>query len=312
MSGGTLDSMSQNRSSVAITLLSSLALAFLMTSSPLRAQTPAQTPAQPAPAPPAAPSFAPFEEDYHFEVSADGWFTRPTTAMYSDTETVTTTATSTTAAVTTNVTGTNIDFIKQLNLSDQLFPTLHVLVRPLKKHKIRLDFYPLRYSQTATLTSALNFNGQTYASGDAVTSSLHWNEWELTYEYDFVTSPRGFLGGVAGLNVYSVSGSMSDANKSGTASVGIPMPGLGAIGRYYFTPRFSATGAFTGFVLPGGNTSTNGHVINVQGYATISLSKNVGIQEGYRFFDAAHYFNSPVNTGEFQISGAFIGAVFRY
>jgi hypothetical protein len=90
------------------------------------------------------------------------------------------------------------------------------------------------------------------------------------------------------------------------------MPGAGVTGRYYFTPRFSATGSFMGFLLPGGNTSTNGHVVNVQGYATVSLSKYVGIEGGYRFFDAAHHYNSPVNTGEFQIGGAFAGAVFRY
>jgi hypothetical protein len=301
--------MRHNRSSAVITLLASLAFTLLMTSSPAHGQTPAQPAAPPAQP---APTFAPFEEDYRFEVSVDGWWTRPSTMMYSDTETITKAATSTSAAVTTTVTGTNIDFIKQLNLGDQLLPTFHVLVRPRKKHKIRLDYYPLRYNQTATLSAPLNFNGQTFASGDAVTSSLHLNEWELAYEYDFVTSARGFLGGVAGGNLYLVSGEMSDATQGGTASVRILMPGLGVTGRYYFTPRFSATGSFMGFVLPGGNTSTTGHVVNVQGYATVSLSKYVGIEGGYRFLNAGHYYNSPVNTGDFQIGGAFIGGVFRY
>ena len=164
--------------------------------------------------------------------------------MYSDTETITTTAaTSTTAAVTTTVTGTNTDFRQQLGLHNQWFPAFHVVIRPQEKQKIRFDFYPLYYKQSATLSSAINFNGQTFAAGDAVTSSLYWNEWELSYEYDFLTFERGYVGGAVGANLYSVSGQIADSTQGGTAGVHIPMPGLGVTGRYYLTPRFSATGS---------------------------------------------------------------------
>src|SRR5215470_2538476 len=198
LSGGTLHCMRQNPLNALFTLSTALVCALLTLSLPAQAQlpTPAQppTPTQPGqpPAQPATPpsivpvpSFVPIGETYRFEVSVDAWSTLPSTMTYSDTETITTTAaTSTTAAVTTTVTGTNIDFRQQLGLHNQWFPAFHVVIRPQEKQKIRFDFYPLYYKQSATLASAINFNGQTFAAGDAVSSSLYWNEWELSYEYD--------------------------------------------------------------------------------------------------------------------------------
>jgi hypothetical protein len=299
--------------------LAAAVLALVLYSSPARAQAappPAQPtpPAQPAaPSPVPVPSFVPLAEGYHFEVSVDAWSTLPSTMMYSDTETITTTAaTSTTAAVTTTVTGTNIDFKQQLGLHNQWFPAFHVVIRPQEKQKIHFSFYPLYYKQTATLSAPINFNGQTFAAGDTVSSSLYWNEWQLGYEYDVLTFERGYVGALAGANFYAVSGQLADSAQSGTAGVHIPMPGLGAIGRYYLTERFSTTGSFMGYWLPGGDTSTHGHVINVELYGTVSISKYVALQGGYRLFDAAHHFNSPVNTGSFLINGGFIGGVFRY
>ena len=57
---------------------------------------------------------------------------------------------------------------------------------------------------------------------------------------------------------------------------------------------------------------TNGHVVNAQAYGTVNISKYVALQGGYRLFNAAHHFNSPLNTGDFLINGGFIGGVFRY
>jgi hypothetical protein len=292
--------------------LTATILALVLYSSPARAQA-AQPPAQPAqPTPPSSepvPSFVPVGETYRFEVSVDAWSTLPSTVRYSDTETVTPSG-STTG---TTVTGTDIDFRQQLGLPAQKWvPAFHVVIQPQPRHKIRFDFYPLYYKQSATLSSTINFNGQTYLAGQTVASSLYWNEWQLGYEYDVLTFDRGYVGGVAGANFYSVSGQLSNGSQEGTAGVHIPMPGLGAIGRYYATHRVSFTGAFTGYFLPGGDTSTHGHVIDVDLYGTINVSKYIGIQGGYRLLNASHHFSSPVNTGDFTIGGGFIGGIVRY
>jgi hypothetical protein len=292
--------------------LTATVLALALHSSPARAQA-AQPPAQPAqpaqPAPPSSvpvPSFVPVGETYHFEVSVEDWSTLPSTMMYSDTEVVTSGTTSTT------VVGTNINFKEQLGLHNQWFPAFHVVIRPRPKHKIRFDFYPLYYKESATLFANINFNGQTYLAGQTVASTLYWNEWQFGYEYDALTFDRGYIGGVVGMNFYSVSGQLSNGSQEGTAGVHIPMPGLGAIARYYATPRVSFVAAYTGYFLPGGDTSTHGHVNDVDLYGVINISKYIGIQGGYRFFNASHRFDSPVNTGNFTLGGGFLGGTFRY
>src|SRR5215475_12566423 len=206
--------MRLNPLSSLFTMSAATALALLTLSSPVRAQAqpptqapPPQQPAQPAPPSPTTPvpSFVPIGETYRFEVSVDAWSTLPSTMMFSDTETITTTpASGTTAAVTTTVVGTNIDFKQQLGLHNQWFPAFHVVIRPQERHKIRFDFFPLYYKQTATLPVNVNFNGQTYLAGQTIASSLYWNEWQLGYEYDFITFERGYIGGVAGANFYAV------------------------------------------------------------------------------------------------------------
>src|SRR5215467_12145902 len=201
--------MRQNPLTALFTLSTAIVCALLTMSSPAQAQPPApaqpptptqpgQPPAQPAP-PPAiipVPSFVPIGETYRFEVSVDAWSTLPSTMMFSDTETITTTAaTSTTPAVTTTITGTNIDFKQTLGLHNQWFPAFPVVIRPQQKHKIRFSFFPLYYKQSATLPATINFGGQTYLAGEAISSSLYWNEWQLGYEYDFLTFDRGYAGG---------------------------------------------------------------------------------------------------------------------
>src|SRR5580765_7175670 len=168
-------------------LLTATVLALVLHSSPARAQA-AQPPAQPAqpaqPAPPSTvpvPSFVPIGESYRFEVSVDAWSTLPSTVMYSDTETITPTGSTTS----TTITGTDINFRQQLGLPAQKwFPSFHVVIRPQPRHKIRFDFFPLYYKQSATLSAPINFNGQTYLAGQNVDSTLYWNEWQLAYEYD--------------------------------------------------------------------------------------------------------------------------------
>lgn len=289
------------------TFFASFACALLLMSSLARAQA-AQPPAQPAPPPSIpVPSFVPIGETYRFEISVEGWSTLPSTMMYSDTETVTSGTTSTT------VVGTDINFKEQLGLPTQTWvPAFHVVFRPQPKHKIRADYYPLRYKESATLFAPINFNGQTYLTGQTVASTLDWNEWQFGYEYDVLTFDRGYIGGVVGMNLYSIDAQLSNGTQAGGAGVRIPMPGLGAIARYYVTPRFAVVGAYTGYFLPGGATSTHGHVNDVDLYGVINISKYIGMQGGYRFFNASHRFDSPVNTGDFTLGGGFLGGTFRF
>ena len=263
-------------------------LGFVLLSAPAGAQsTPAPLTSEPA-----------IGEDYRIEVAAGVWATVPSTVQYSDTEN--------------GLTGTNIDFKQQLGLSNQRFPEFHLVVRATAKHKFRAELIPLNYQQTTTLTTNLNYGGQPFLAGQAVSSTLQWNAWRGVYEYDVITGARGYVGGIVGLNDVVVNGTLANGSQSVTSNVQIPMPGLGVIVRYYPWARLSITGESMGFDLPGRSTHTHGHAIDVDASATANISKHVGIEGGYRAFDVSYTFGTAVNSGTFMIRGPYIGGIVRY
>jgi len=294
----------------------------LFAASPVYAQTPPtpqtppiqQVPPLPQSAPPGgpvAPVVTIIGEEYHVEFSAGAWVTRPSTVEYSDTETLTNTVGSTTT--TTVVNGTLVNFRSQLGLPNLTFPEGHLTVRIAPKQKIRGEYIPLQYKQSvASLSSDINFNGQTYKAGQTVESTYHWNEWKVAYEYDALVFDRGFVGGQAAVSAMNISAAMANTAQSGTASVTILMPGLGAIGRYYLTSRISVTADFFGFWLPGSGTSTHAHSLEIDGYGMFNFNKHVGAQVGVRAWDAAHVWSSPLNTGSITVVGPYVGGTARF
>jgi hypothetical protein len=295
-------------SSYAINPYGMLALLLLgLTAARADAQT-ALTPA-PATAAQATSTSEPSEaigERYHVELSVGAWFTMPSTALFSDSEVVTSGTTSTT------VNGTSIDFKKQLGLNNKTFPGGHLTIRLAPKHKLLGEFIPINYKQSATLTGDIITSGQTYLSGQPVQSELRWNEWNAGYEYDLMTSPSGYLGAVIAVTRLNVAGGLANGAQSGTATVNIVMPGLGATGRYYVRPQVSLTGGLLAFYLPGGATSTHGHSIQIDGYATVNASKYVGVQAGYRSFIMSYVWESPLNSSSMTIGGPYLGGTLHF
>ena len=293
----------------AIILYSFFSVAFV--TFPARAFAQAAPPAAPAPATaapaePAVPTMVVIGEQYHAEVQVGAWFSMPSTMMYSDTESVTS------GTTTTTVNGTNIDFKKDLGLANKVFPEVHLTIRLAPKHKLRGDFMPIYYKQSATLASDIAFDGQNYLKGQSVESTLRWNEWKAGYEFDVISEDRYYVGAIFAGSSLNLSGAMANSAQSGTASVNILMPGLGATARYYVAPKFSVTGEFLYFYLPGSATSTHGHVMQVDGYATFNFTKHAGVQAGFRSFDTAHVWGSPLNTGSMTIFGPYVGGTAHF
>jgi hypothetical protein len=303
-----LESMSNKplTSLYAIILYSAFTLSIALLPARAHAQA-AQPPATPAAPPePVAPVVTIIGEEYRVELSAGAWFTMPSAVTYSDTENVTS------GTTTTTVTGTNIDYKKDLGLQDKVFPEVHLTIRLAPKHKLRGEYIPIFYKESATLAADLNFNGQAYLKGQAVDSTLRWNEWHVGYEFDVLTADRGYLGGIAAASSLNVSGALANTVQSGTASVNILMPGLGATARYYPASRVSVTGEVLFFDLPGGATSTHGHIVQIDGYATFNFTKHAGVKVGYRSFDTTHVFGSPLNTGSMTIRGPYVGGTAHF
>jgi len=292
-------------------LYSVFALALVLTPASVLAQAapPAPAPAQ-APAEPIAPVIAIVGEEFRVELQVGAFASMPSTVLYSDTETLTSTVNGVTT--TTQVNGTLVDFKGMLGLKNQVFPEIHATIRLAPKHKLRGEYMPLFYKESKVIGSDFKFNGQTYTAGQTVESTMHWKEWYIGYEFDPIVTDRAYLGAVVAVNSLNLSGATANASQSGTASVNIVMPGLGASGRFYASGRVSVTGDFLYFYLPGSGTSTHGHALQGGGYVTYNVNKHFGAQLGYRVFDTTHVWGSPLNTGSMTIPGPFVGGTAHF
>ena len=75
-------------------------------------------------------------EKYHIEAGADFWF--PTSDMTVSSESL-------------GILGSQIDFKRDLGLTDTRFRALQLQLRPARSHKFRFQYIPVTYTQSATL-----------------------------------------------------------------------------------------------------------------------------------------------------------------
>jgi hypothetical protein len=207
--------------------------------------------------------------------------------------------------------GSTIDLKNDLGLADKKVAEFQLMVKLALKHKIRVQFIPISYTQTATTPRALTFNSQTYPAGSSITSSLAWNAWRFGYEYDFVSTYRGFIGTIVDVKYTDVGAALTAPGVAGAASARAPIPALGGIGRIYLAQNLSITGELTGFKFPGGwIKSTSGSYADMDLYAMLNFTDAFGIRAGLRKFDVEYTLTN--DTGSFKLSGPYVGVSLRF
>ena len=235
-------------------------------------------------------------EKYHIEAGAGYWF--PTADMVVSSEQL-------------GIRGDRIDFKKTLGLTDQRFPILDIQLRPARSHKFRLNYIPVNYTQTTTLTQEIVFNGIRYRLGLPVNSAIDWKTYEITYEYDFVVKNWGFVGFDLQAKYTDVQVALASPLASEFAHARGPIPAIGGIFRYYVVPNISVTGELSGFKIPDSIDSRyNAHYVDLDIYGTLNFTNNIGVKGGYRSRDVGYLIKS--DTGAFTLKGIYFGAVLRY
>jgi hypothetical protein len=242
-------------------------------------------------------------EKYHIEASVGIW--APSTEM-------------TISSAALGIQGDDIDFKRDLGLTDQKFKELHIVLRPFKRHKLRFQFIPIKYEQgPVTLTRDVVFEGQRYTVGLPVNSSLDWKAYRFTYEYDFISRNRGFVGFMLDAKYTDVFASLASPIDTESVHARAPIPTLGGIGRFYIVPNISITGELSGFKIPDSvSQNYKGHYADLDIYGTLNVVNNFGVQLGYRSFDLGYTVkkDSGITTdaGSFVLKGLYFGVVARY
>jgi len=235
-------------------------------------------------------------ESYHVELGAGFWY--PAADM----------------TITSGPAGSTINLKNDLGLADRKMTEFQLVIKPGLKHKIRVQYIPISYTQTGTPASALTFGGQTYAAGAPIDSTLEWKAWRVGYEYDFVSNYRGFVGTIVDLKYTDVSATLTTSATGGrtaSASASAPIPALGGIARVYLAQNLSMTGELTGFKFPGSwIKSTSGHYADMDIYAMLNFANSFGVRAGYRKFDVEYTLTD--DTGMFKLDGWYLGASIRF
>ena len=235
-------------------------------------------------------------ESYHIEAGAGYWF--PTADIIVSSEQL-------------GIPGSQINAKRDLGLTDQRFPILDLQLRPARSHKFRFQYIPVSFTQTATLTRDIVFNGIRYRLGLPVNSTLDWKTYEFGYEYDFVVKNWGFVGFNLQAKYTDVEVKLASLIATEFAHARGPIPAIGGIARVYVVPNISITGELSGFKIPDSiDNRYNAHYIDFDLYGTVNFTNNIGVKGGYRSRDVGYLIKS--DSGAFTLNGIYFGAVLRY
>ena len=208
--------------------------------------------------------------------------------------------------------GTDINAKRDLALVDKRLPVLNLVLKAARKHRLRIQYIPIKYEQSAILNRAIDFNGQRYSVGLPVNSSLDWKALRIGYEYDFIIKNRGFGG-------FIIEDKQTDVRvdiatpliRPQFARARAPIPALGGIARVWVVPRANITAEVTGFTIPDTVEGRyDAHYVDIDVYGTINPTNNVGVKIGYRSLDMNYKFDE--DAGAFTLKGFYIGIVARY
>ena len=244
-----------------------------------------------APQPPAV------GEDYHVEVGAMFWTPSPEIVIRFDEL---------------GAAGSDVDLVQEFALEDKRFTEFRAVLKPGRKHKVRVQYVPIRYEAEAFIQREFVFGGRRFTIGVPASTDIEWNLWRFGYEWDFVSNTHGFLGLVADLKYNKVSAQIaSPAIGAAVADAQAPAPGIGVIGRGYLSRNLSVTAEFVGFKVPDRITEEfDGEMWDFDIYATVNFGRHVGVQGGYRRLDVEYLVEE--DAGTLKMKGLYWGGVVRF
>jgi hypothetical protein len=214
----------------------------------------------------------------------------------------------------------SVDLVGEFGIENTRFNEFRSVIKGGRKHKLRLSHINMQYNQSATLQRTITFGGSTFPVDVPATADLKWEFWRFGYEYDFVASPRGFLGLITELKVNKVNATLAASGYgSSVTDVSAPIPAVGVIARVYPHKLFAITTEFTGFKLPGFigkkindtvQDDFEARMYDLDLSGTLSFARYIGAQIGYRRV-TANYLIDP-DAGDLKMSGMYFGGVLRF
>jgi hypothetical protein len=145
-------------------------------------------------------------------------------------------------------------------------------------HKIRGSYTPLDYDGIVIAGRDLTFGETTFLASSRLVTSMKGVYYTGAYEYDFVSSTWGFIGGLIGAKVFDVDTLLVGPEQGlrEQETLRTPIPVLGLVSRFY-VGGFSVEGEVSGVTL-----GSRGHLLEADASARIHVSDRLAVTGGYR------------------------------
>ena len=202
---------------------------------------------------------------------------------------------------------TDIDFVQEFGIEKKSFPEIRFVVG--RSHKFRLGYVPVKYDASATIQRTITFRGQTFSVGVPASTEITWDVWRFGYEWDFVSTDRGFVGLIGELKYNRLQASINSAALASPAETDqkAPVPTVGMVGRGFVAPMVTITGEFTGLKITTSDFEATFADFDINGAVTFGP---VGVQGGYRSVTVDYVIDE--DSGDLKIQGPYVGFVVRF
>lgn len=206
--------------------------------------------------------------------------------------------------------GDDIDFVDDLEFPNKRFTDFRFIIKPGRKHKLRVQYVPVTFSSEPILRRSVIFNGQIYDVGLPVTTSFDWKVWRFGYEWDFVSRERFFVGVILEAKYTQVAAELvSPVNNEFTSAKG-PIPSIGGIARVYVVPAASITFELSGIKIPRIDDKYEAQYIDWDLGGTYNITRNFAATAGYRVMDVM--FIADRDGGQMTLKGPYFAGIVRF
>ena len=185
----------------------------------------------------------------------------------------------------TGASGTAIDFESDLDLEEAtatFFGEARWRITP--HHRIEAEYFQLDRSGQTTVDVEIRFAELTAALGVDIDSVFDLKLGRISYGYSFFNDGEAEIGVMAGVHIadLNVGLTLPGSSVSETGEVTLPLPHIGVMGSYAFTPNLVAEARAVGFYLE--IQSYQGLLFEADAKLTYMLSENFGLGAGLRYF----------------------------
>jgi len=207
------------------------------------------------------------------------------------------------------VTGTPVDVSGTINLKRSNNVTLEGALQ-WGDFRLGLNYFPLDFSGTSVLNTAVNFNGLTYNAGQTVDARLKAKVYDGSLTWYLVNMDdapsRLQFGPEVAIKAINADVTMHNvtAGFSSTHSATIPIPTVGARARVALADFVGLT-ARAGYLGYAGN-----RFLDAEAQIEFSPLPTLGIHAGYRYIDVK--FDTSGLAVSTRLQGPFVGGFFRF